>query len=151
MHETATTNNYQKISQFPELDFSTESGVNSTQAILKDYPEFVSKSENGVLSVNYNGLVPALIEQTRGLISKVDSLQHSMDENNGNALHFRLLLCMYNGLIIITLALLEALIKHFKITKKLSQSDAGDFPFLNSMNSNVEDFCYANSVGEFDF
>lgn len=53
------------------------------QQVMEIYPELVSKSESGQLSVNYNGLVAVLIEAIKELDGKVKRLEEQ-NKNKGN-------------------------------------------------------------------
>ena len=54
------------------------------QEIQKIYPELVRTDEKGMLSVNYMGLTPVLIESTKELNKKVETQQQQIEKLKTN-------------------------------------------------------------------
>ena len=50
------------------------------QEVQKVFPELVSEDENGMLAVNYQALVPVLINALKELESETSSLESQMSE-----------------------------------------------------------------------
>ena len=65
---------------------STRFGEHDTGVIAQEIqsvlPEAVTEREDGYLAVDYQGLIPLLIEAIRTLSQKVDSLEQKLNDNN---------------------------------------------------------------------
>ena len=65
---------------------STRYGEHDTGVIAQEVqsvlPEAVTEREDGYLAVDYQGLIPLLIEAIRTLSEKVDSLEQKLNDNN---------------------------------------------------------------------
>ena len=62
----------------PHRDSSTQIGI-IAQEVQAVYPELVSEDREGILSVNYSGLIPVLIEAAKEQQAHIENLQSQMD------------------------------------------------------------------------
>lgn len=79
LEKIALLNGYHYYWKNQNADTSLQTGV-IAQEVQSLFPELVSTDAGGMLSVNYSGLIPVLIESTKDLKRQTEDLQRQVDE-----------------------------------------------------------------------